>query len=132
MRDAFSIDRIDHLVLTVASLEETCRFYERVLSMRRETIAGLPTALRFGHHKINLHEAGRGFEPKAARPTVGAGDFCLITASPIDAVAAHLSSCGVAIETGPVTRQGAMGLMTSVYFRDPDGNLVEVSAYPAS
>jgi catechol 2,3-dioxygenase-like lactoylglutathione lyase family enzyme len=132
MTNAFSIDRIDHLVLTVTSLEETCRFYERVLAMRRETIAGLPTALRFGNHKINLHEAGHTFEPKAARPTVGAGDFCLITSSPVPDILAHLSSCGVALEVGPVERHGAMGAMISVYFRDPDGNLVEVSAYRTS
>jgi catechol 2,3-dioxygenase-like lactoylglutathione lyase family enzyme len=132
MTDAFTIDRIDHLVLTVTSIEETCRFYERVLSMKRETTSGLPTSLRFGNHKINLHEAGHTFEPKAARPTIGAGDFCLITSHPIEEVVAHLSSCGIAVEAGPVERRGAMGPMTSVYFRDPDGNLVEVSAYPPS
>lgn len=126
------ISHIDHFVLTVHSLDETCRFYERVLGFRRVDIAGLPTALTFGSQKINLHESGRTFEPKAAWPTVGAGDFCLVSDRSIAEIEAHLESCGVAIELGPVERRGARGAMTSLYFRDPDGNLVEISVYDRS
>jgi catechol 2,3-dioxygenase-like lactoylglutathione lyase family enzyme len=123
------IDRIDHLVLTVRSLEATLGFYERVLGFAREVQPGRPTALKFGRQKINVHEMGKTFEPRAASPTPGAGDFCLITLRPIDEVIAHLKACGVAIEVGPVARNGAEGPMISVYFRDPDANLVEVSRY---
>jgi catechol 2,3-dioxygenase-like lactoylglutathione lyase family enzyme len=120
---------IDHFVLTVRSLEETCRFYERVLGLERVSEPGKPTALKFGDQKINVHEIGHTFEPNAASPTPGAGDFCLITVFPIDEVQRKLIECGVAIEYGPVERTGAQGAMTSIYFRDPDGNLVEVSRY---
>jgi catechol 2,3-dioxygenase-like lactoylglutathione lyase family enzyme len=123
------ITGIDHFVLTVRSLEETCAFYERVLGLRRIDTGGLPTALAFGGHRINVHEAGHTFEPKAKVATPGAGDFCLITDRPIATMQAHLEACGIAVEVGPVKRSGAMGPMTSVYFRDPDGNLVEVSEY---
>jgi catechol 2,3-dioxygenase-like lactoylglutathione lyase family enzyme len=123
------ISHIDHFVLTVRSLDATCRFYERVLGFMRVDIAGLPTALTFGHQKINLHEAGRNFEPAAAMPTVGSGDFCLIADRPLAEFRAHLEAEGVAIELGPVERTGAQGTMTSIYFRDPDGNLIEVSEY---
>jgi catechol 2,3-dioxygenase-like lactoylglutathione lyase family enzyme len=123
------ISRIDHFVLTVRSLEATCAFYERVLGFRRVDTAGLPTALAFGRQKINVHEVGRTFEPRAASATPGAGDFCLIAERPLAEVQAHLEACGVAVELGPVPRTGALGAMTSLYFRDPDGNLVEVSAY---
>jgi catechol 2,3-dioxygenase-like lactoylglutathione lyase family enzyme len=127
----FSIDRIDHFVLTVRDLQASLRFYERVLGARVvPPVAGRgPTAVAFGRQKINLHEQGREFEPKATHPTMGAGDFCLITETAIDAVMRHLESCGVAVELGPVPRHGALGPMTSVYFRDPDGNLVEVAKY---
>jgi catechol 2,3-dioxygenase-like lactoylglutathione lyase family enzyme len=123
------ISHIDHLVLTVRSLDATCRFYERALGFMRVDIPGQPTALTFGRQKINLHEVGRTFEPKAAAPTAGSGDFCLITEQAIENVRAHLETAGVAIELGPVKRTGAQGTMTSLYFRDPDGNLVEVSEY---
>lgn len=123
------IDHVDHFVLTVRSVPESCRFYERVLGLERVDTPGSPTAVRFGSQKINLHEVERTFEPKAAVPTPGSGDFCLITHWPIDDVLAHLAACGVTIEVGPVERRGAQGPMTSVYFRDPDGNLVEVSRY---
>jgi catechol 2,3-dioxygenase-like lactoylglutathione lyase family enzyme len=123
------IRSIDHFVLTVRSLEATCEFYERVLGFQRIDSPGLPTALAFGQQKINVHEAGHTFEPKAAAPTVGAGDFCVITDRPLAEVQAHLESLGVAIEMGPVRRTGARGAMISLYFRDPDGNLVEVSEY---
>lgn len=125
------IDRIDHFVLTVRSLEESCRFYQRVLGFERLDAPGRPTALKFGGQKINLHEVGHTFEPKASAPTPGAGDFCLITNDPIAQIHVHLLACGIAVETGPVAREGAQGPMTSLYFRDPDGNLVEVSHYDA-
>jgi catechol 2,3-dioxygenase-like lactoylglutathione lyase family enzyme len=123
------IDRIDHFVLTVRSLEATLAFYERVLGFKREIAPGRAAALRFGRQKINVHEVGRTFEPKARHPTPGGGDFCLVTRRPMDEVVAQLAARGVTIEVGPVARHGAEGAMTSVYFRDPDDNLVEVSVY---
>jgi catechol 2,3-dioxygenase-like lactoylglutathione lyase family enzyme len=123
------IASIDHFVLTVRSLEETCRFYTRVLGFERVTQEGSPTALRFGEQKINVHEAGHTFEPKAAHPTPGTGDFCLVTTWSLAAVVQHLQANQVVVELGPVPRHGARGRMTSVYFRDPDHNLVEVSSY---
>jgi catechol 2,3-dioxygenase-like lactoylglutathione lyase family enzyme len=123
------IDRIDHIVLTVRSLEATLTFYERVLGFLREVRPGAPTSLKFGRQKINVHEIDRTFEPKAASPTPGAGDFCLITLRPMDEVISHLKDCGVDIELGPVARYGAQGPMKSVYFRDPDANLVEIAQY---
>jgi len=125
------IERIDHFVLTVRSLEATLHFYERVLGFTRELLPGRPAALKFGQQKINVHEAKRPFEPKAAHPTPGAGDFCLITNRPIEDVVAYLKSSNVAIELGPVARTGALGSMTSVYFRDPDENLIEIARYEA-
>jgi catechol 2,3-dioxygenase-like lactoylglutathione lyase family enzyme len=122
------IDRLDHLVLTVRDIAATCRFYERTLGLRTVAWDGR-TALHLGRQKINLHQAGHEFEPKAAQATPGSGDFCLITETPLDAVLHHLAACGVAVELGPVPKQGALGAMRSVYFRDPDGNLVEVSNY---
>jgi catechol 2,3-dioxygenase-like lactoylglutathione lyase family enzyme len=128
---SFSIDRVDHFVLTVRDLAASIVFYERVLGAR--VVPGKPgrgpTAVHFGRQKINMHEKGREFEPKATHPTMGAGDFCLITEAEIVEVVRHLRECGVAIEVGPVPREGALGPMTSVYFRDPDGNLVEVARY---
>ena len=121
---------IDHFVLTVRSVEATCDFYQRVLGMRRLDEPNRPTALLFGSQKINLHEVDRTFEPKAKRPTPGSGDFCLVAAVPLAEVQASLAANGVAIEVGPVERTGARGAMMSVYFRDPDDNLVEVSEYP--
>lgn len=121
------IDRIDHFVLTVRDPEATCAFYSRVLGMHPVTFAGGRKALAFGNQKINLHQAGREFEPKAERPVPGSADFCLITSVPLAEVMAHLESCGVAIIEGPVAKTGATGPLRSVYFRDPDSNLVEVS-----
>ena len=120
---------IDHFVLTVRSVEATCAFYERVLGLRRLDEPNRPTALLFGSQKINLHEVGRTFEPKAKAPTPGSGDFCLVAARPLAEICASLAASNVAIEVGPVERIGARGPMLSVYFRDPDGNLVEVSEY---
>jgi catechol 2,3-dioxygenase-like lactoylglutathione lyase family enzyme len=123
------IDRIDHLVLTVRSADATCAFYEDVLGFRRVEAEGRPVALVSGRQKINVHELGQSFEPRAVAPTPGSGDFCLITERPLDEVCDHLARHGIAIELGPIARQGAEGTMTSIYLRDPDGNLVEISRY---
>jgi len=123
------IDRIDHFVLTVKDVATTCDFYERALGMTREEFGEGRVALKFGAQKINLHEAGNELEPKALRPTPGGGDFCLITKTLIDDVVRHLESAGVTVELMPSSRTGATGPITSVYFRDPDQNLVEVSTY---
>lgn len=124
-----TIDRIDHFVLTVRDIDRTCDFYSRVLGMQVITFGQGRKALSFGRQKINLHQAGREFEPKAASPMPGAADFCLITEQPLKSVQAHLESCGVAIEEGPVARTGATGPITSFYLRDPDSNLLEIAVY---
>lgn len=121
--------RLDHLVLTVADIDLTCRFYERVMGMEVVTFAGGRKALAFGQQKINLHPHGREFEPKAQAPTPGSADLCFITATPLAEVIDHLLACGVQVLEGPVARTGAVGPITSVYFRDPDLNLIEVSNY---
>ncbi len=121
------IERLDHLVLTVADVARTCDFYARVMGMGVITFRGDRKALQFGHQKINLHQQGREFEPKARTPQPGSADLCFISATPLDDCIAHLAACGVPIEEGPVERTGAMGPILSVYFRDPDGNLIEVS-----
>src|SRR5262249_29943574 len=123
------IGRLDHLVLTVRDIDATCEFYSRALGMEVVTFAGGRKALTFGAQKFNLHQSGREFEPKAAHPTPGAIDVCLIAAVPLSEVIAHLAGCGVAIIEGPVARTGAQGPIRSVYFRDPDMNLIEVSTY---
>ena len=124
-----TIDRLDHLVLTVADIDATVAFYTRVLGMTGMTFAGGRRALAFGAQKINLHRAGREFVPHARQPAPGTADFCLITSVPLVAAMAHVRACGVTIEEGPVKRTGATGAIESFYFRDPDGNLVEVSNY---
>jgi catechol 2,3-dioxygenase-like lactoylglutathione lyase family enzyme len=121
------IRSLDHLVLTVASIEATCAFYTRALGMDVEIFAEERYALRFGDQKINLHEAGKEFEPKADRPVPGSGDLCFLTETPAADIAAHLDSLDIEIIQGPVPRTGATGPMISVYFRDPDGNLIEVA-----
>ena len=126
---AFRIDRLDHLVLTVANVDETCEFYTRVLGMEVSRFGEGRTALSFGRQKINLHEVGKEFTPRAARATAGSGDLCLISATPLAEAVQHLKRCGVTIIEGPVEKTGATGPIRSVYFRDPDGNLIEVSEY---
>lgn len=121
------IDRLDHFVLTVADIDATCAFYERALGMRVVTFGEGRKALAFGRQKINLHQSGREFEPKALRPTPGSTDFCLIATAPLDEVMAHLQACGIEIEEGPVERTGATGPIRSIYLRDPDRNLIEVA-----
>jgi catechol 2,3-dioxygenase-like lactoylglutathione lyase family enzyme len=124
------IDRIDHIVLTVHDLERTIAFYSRVLGMEPVTFAGGRRGLAFGRQKLNLHQAGREFEPKALAPAPGAIDLCFISETPLADVIAKLEAEGVVIIEGPVDKTGALGPMKSVYFRDPDGNLIEVSNYP--
>jgi catechol 2,3-dioxygenase-like lactoylglutathione lyase family enzyme len=120
------IRSIDHLVLTVSDLEKTIAFYER-LGMRREEFGDGRLALRFGDQKLNLHQAGKAFQPHARRPTPGSADVCLLVEGTLDAVERELEQAGVAFELGPVERTGAMGQIRSLYLRDPDGNLVELS-----
>jgi catechol 2,3-dioxygenase-like lactoylglutathione lyase family enzyme len=126
-------DRFDHIVLTVGDIETTLLFYERALGFESEKFHGadgqLRYALRFGNHKINLQDRATNTANKAQAPTFGAADFCVIAAVPLEEVLAHLRAQNIAIVDGPVTRQGALGPMRSIYFRDPDGNLVEVSQY---
>lgn len=123
------IERIDHLVLTVRSIEISCAFYSRVLGMDVVTFGAGRKALAFGSQKINLHQSGREFEPKAGHPTPGSADICLVSDVPLPEVIAHLGRCEVPILEGPVARTGAVGPIQSVYFRDPDQNLIEVSTY---
>lgn len=123
------IDRIDHIVLTVRDVDATCAFYSRTLGMEAVTFGQGRKALAFGNQKINLHQYGAEFEPKALVPTPGSADLCLVTSVPLAEVVPHLERCGVALEEGPVRRTGATGAILSVYFRDPDRNLIEVSNY---
>ncbi len=124
------VDRLDHLVLTVKDIDETCKFYRTVLGMDIIPLSGDRKALAFGSQKINLHEMGKEFEPKAHRPTPGSADLCFITSVPLIEVIKHLRQCGIEMMEGPVKRTGALGPIESVYFRDPDLNLIEVSIYP--
>lgn len=120
---------LDHLVLTVADVEATCRFYRDALGIPSMTFAGGRRALQIGGQKINLHRAGREWEPKALRPTPGSGDICLVTDRPLAELMARLVEHGIALLEGPVARTGALGPTRSIYFRDPDGNLIEVASY---
>lgn len=121
------IDAIDHIVLTVKDVEATCAFYSQVLGMTITTFGDGRKALSFGRQKINLHPHGNEFEPKADAPTPGSADLCFFTAVPLSEVMAHLAKCGVEMLERPVRRTGAVGPIMSVYLRDPDGNLLEVS-----
>jgi catechol 2,3-dioxygenase-like lactoylglutathione lyase family enzyme len=123
------IDSLDHLVLTVRDIDATVAFYVDVLGMEAVSFGAGRRALAFGRQKINLHPAAAPLAPHAARPMPGSADLCLITATPIGEVVAGLRRAGVAIEQGPVPRTGAVGPIVSVYFRDPDANLIEVSNY---
>ena len=120
---------IDHLVLTCGDVEATVAWYERVLGLEPIVFGEGRRALRLGHTKINLHQAGEELRPHAAVPTPGSADLCFVVEGRIEAVALHLEELGVPIELGPVDRTGARGEMRSVYVRDPDGNLVELSVY---
>lgn len=133
MTQGVLVDCIDHLVLTVRDIEQTADFYERALGLARERFRSpdgeVRHALRFGSQKINLQDRATATPTKAQTPTFGAGDFCLIAAAPLGAVIAHLAAQGIALLAGPVARTGALGPLRSIYFRDPDGNLVEVAEY---
>lgn len=121
------LERFDHLVLTVRDIPATRDFFARVLGMTPVTFGGGRTALVFGQQKINLHQAGHEFEPKADRPTPGSADVCFITQTPLAEVMAHLRAQGVPLVVGPVERTGARGPIRSVYVRDCDGNLIEIA-----
>jgi len=118
---------IDHLVLTVRDIDETVSFYEKVLGMERVVFGEGRVALKFGCQKINLHASGQEFEPKAASPTPGCADLCFITPINLKDAIIHVESCGVEVIEGPVKRTGANGGILSFYFRDPNGNLIEVA-----
>lgn len=122
-----TIDRLDHLVLTVRDIDRACAFYETVLGMRRVGFGDGRVALHFGRQKINLHPDPSPHDLVADKPTVGSADLCFITETPLEDVVAHLEACDVAIVGGPIERTGAEGPINSVYFRDPDGNLIEMS-----
>jgi len=124
-----NINRLDHLVLTVKDIEITVRFYVSVLGMEKEEFGAGRLALKFGNQKINLHQAGKEFEPKADKPTSGSADLCFITEVALDEAMNHVQSKGVQIIEGPLARTGATGSINSFYFRDPDMNLIEVSNY---
>lgn len=121
------IDQLDHFVLTVKDIKTTVDFYVNVLGMELIQFGPARTALRFGSQKINLHQQGNEFEPKARAPTPGSADLCFITTVPVAEVVVHLTACGVTVIEGPVQRTGAVGPIMSVYLRDPDMNLIEVS-----
>jgi catechol 2,3-dioxygenase-like lactoylglutathione lyase family enzyme len=129
IQSAPRLERLDHLVLTVASIDKTVRFYAGVLGMTEVAFEDGRRALSFGQQKLNLHQAGHEFEPKAARPTPGSADLCLVADADPTTIAAWLHSRGVSVEEGPVARTGALGPITSFYFRDPDENLVELATY---
>jgi catechol 2,3-dioxygenase-like lactoylglutathione lyase family enzyme len=118
---------LDHLVLTVRDLDATVRFYVEGLGMRLETFGAGRHALHFGSQKINLHVAGREFEPKAAQPTPGSADLCFLTDRPLAEIGDRLEALGHPIIEGPVARSGATGPIMSLYSRDPDGNLIEIA-----
>lgn len=121
------LKQLDHFVLTVRDIDATIDFYTRALGMTAVSFGQGRRALNFGSQKINLHQAGREFEPKAERPTPGSADLCFLSEVALDNVMAHLQRCGVAIVEGPVQRTGATGPILSVYVRDPDANLIEIA-----
>jgi catechol 2,3-dioxygenase-like lactoylglutathione lyase family enzyme len=123
------IEKIDHIVLTVTDIEQTCDFYNRVLGMEVITFGGDRKALKFGQQKINLHQVDRTFEPKALHPTPGSIDLCLIAETPLQEVITHLQNCRIEIIENIVKRTGAIGAIESIYIRDRDGNLIEISNY---
>jgi len=122
-----NIDTLDHLVLTVKNVDVTIAFYAAAMGMQPVSFGDGRRALSFGSMKINLHERGKEFEPKSHVPTPGSADLCFLTSVPMQEVISHLSACNVPIIEGPVQRTGATGPIVSVYFRDPDSNLIEVS-----
>lgn len=125
------IDHLDHLVLTCTDQQKTIRFYTEVMKMQLETFGAGRTAFRFGNQKINLHVRGAEFEPKAHLPVSGALDLCFIASVPLDEVIEHVKACGETIVEGPVMRTGATQKIRSIYLRDPDLNLIEISELTA-
>ncbi|WP_373953293.1 VOC family protein [Vibrio pomeroyi] len=123
------ISHLDHLVLTVKDIEVTVDFYQRLLGMKPIQFGEGRVALSFGNQKLNLHQLGNEFEPKAKRVQAGSADLCFITNTPMAEVIEHIKANEIEIEEGPVPRTGAKGKIVSVYIRDPDGNLIEVSNY---
>lgn len=123
------VSHLDHFVMTVQDIDATCDFYQQALGMKVVTFKGNRKALHFGQHKINLHQKGEEFEPKAAHPQVGAIDVCFIIKTPIEDAIQHLTALNIAIEEGPIERTGAQGKILSIYLRDPDNNLIELSNY---
>jgi catechol 2,3-dioxygenase-like lactoylglutathione lyase family enzyme len=121
------VDSLDHLVLTVRDLQAAIDFYVRGLGMTEVTFGAGRKALAFGTQKINLHEAGKEFEPKAERPTPGSADLCFLTSTPVEQYATHLAALGIEVIEGPVARTGAVGALLSIYVRDPDLNLIEIA-----
>ncbi|MGQ7804216.1 VOC family protein [Hafnia alvei] len=122
------LSTLDHLVLTVANIDKSVQFYQQVLGMGVETFGSEGrTALTFGEQKINLHAAKSPFRPHAKHPTSGSADLCFITVQPLQEVVLWVIGCGVEIIEGPVTRTGATGRISSIYLRDPDGNLIEIA-----
>ena len=118
---------LDHLVLTVKDIQASCDFYAEQLGMEVITFGDNRKALRFGDQKINLHQLGQEFEPKAAHPTAGSADLCFLTETPLDHIILHLGDCGTRVLEGPVVRTGANGPIISIYIRDPDNNLIEIA-----
>lgn len=123
------ISHLDHLVLTVKNIETTADFYQRTLGLEKQTFGENRVALKFGHQKINLHQVGKEYEPKAQTPTPGSADLCFVIETPLAEAMQQVRDGGVEIIEGPVERAGAMGLISSFYFRDPDNNLIEVGHY---
>lgn len=128
-----SLTGLDHLVLTVADIDVSVRFYREILGMKAEVFqpgdGTTRTALKFGAQKINFHLSGAEFEPKAVAAMPGSADLCFLTDHPLDSWQVHLGKSGVEISLGPVARTGARGQLSSIYIRDPDGNLIEIATY---
>lgn len=123
------VSHLDHLVLTVADIEISCQFYQSALNFEVITFGENRKALKFGNQKINLHQVGKEFEPKAVHPTAGSADLCFIAETPLEEVIAHLQTQNIDIVEGPIERTGAMGKILSIYLRDPDQNLIEIANY---
>jgi catechol 2,3-dioxygenase-like lactoylglutathione lyase family enzyme len=123
------INRIDHLVLTVASIERSVEFYSRVLGMEKIEFGAGRIALGFGRHKINLHQCGQEFQPNAENAVAGSADLCFILETPLPEAIEQLRQRGIDVIEGPAERSGATGGIVSAYLRDPDGNLLELSNY---
>lgn len=123
------VSHLDHLVLTVADIEISCQFYQSALNFEVITFGQNRKALKFGNQKINLHQVGKEFEPKALHPTAGSADLCFIAETSLEEVIAHLQTQNIDIIEGPIERTGAIGKILSIYLRDPDQNLIEIANY---